>query len=589
MGRETAGLIAAKYNALRGITYDTKASVILITILAAVIGVSAYLISANAIQAIVAFASSIFFTVIFNRVVKKIILHKHSILTTRRLDAVAAVEMTIIALGVAVSVIVTLAGAGIGLGFLIFVASIAAASFVGYAARRAMLVHSTPASCILSSFSPFLISIPLGFTYTQSITRALLAGSEAFAIGTALMEIARAAIDRFWLIKGVRPFKLFQAFVQSLLEGNNRDFEHELLKLSREEEIDTKLFIIRPKGAGRPVALVITDAHPGPFRDVGSSVFPSLVYRAFESRGIDALVLKGLSSHEKNLTTRRDTERLAELLASTASKNLNKGGFSEFFAEPRRISKNGASLLSLGMAGKNLTILTLHPNPMEDLPTDVLPSNWDGKLVAIDAHNSYADGYSVLEDSSLTKLRELLHDAVVKRGEGRYGLGRVGYSRIVPSRFGLVDGMGPGGIACMVVEVNGKKSAVVVVDANNAVPWVREQVREVASELGVDDAELCTTDTHAVNAVKLGGRGYHPLGEVLSPESLRPYFRKVISEALKNMREAEALFLDMRVNGFKVFSGLLEEVARSLKHGSRLLLMFLLVAPPLSALLAALI
>jgi putative membrane protein len=108
----------------------------------------------------------------------------------------------------------------------------------------------------------------------------------------------------------------------------------------------------------------------------------------------------------------------------------------------------------------------------------------------------------------------------------------VGAATVTPKEFTLADGMGPGGITAVVVKVGGQKTAYVVIDGNNMVSGLREHILGALRSVGFDDAEVFTTDTHAVNAVILSDRGYHPVGEAMDNEKLIGYIKEATLAAL---------------------------------------------------------
>ncbi len=101
--------------------------------------------------------------------------------------------------------------------------------------------------------------------------------------------------------------------------------------------------------------------------------------------------------------------------------------------------------------------------------------------------------------------------------------------------------MGPGGITSIVIKVAEQKTAYVVIDGNNMISGLREKILSALFSAGFDEAEVFTTDTHAVNAVVLGRRGYHPVGEAMNHELLIDYIRdaaKTAEAGLENCKTA---------------------------------------------------
>jgi len=58
--------------------------------------------------------------------------------------------------------------------------------------------------------------------------------------------------------------------------------------------------------------------------------------------------------------------------------------------------------------------------------------------------------------------------------------------------------------------------------------------------VGFNESEVFTTDTHAVSAVVLGRRGYHPVGEVMNHETLIGYILEAAKTAAANLESCKA-------------------------------------------------
>jgi len=187
-------------------------------------------------------------------------------------------------------------------------------------------------------------------------------------------------------------------------------------------------------------------------------------------------------------------------------------------------------------------------------------------MLFIDAHNSFGDEVKTLDNDSIKKLRELVEKLSQERFS-RYEEMGVGFARMVPSHLGLEEGVGAGGVSCIVFESAGRRAAVFVADANNASPWVRETLATICRRYGFVETELCTTDTHMVNGVSLGGRGYHPLGEAVNKKDIEEMFENLIQKALANISPAKAIFKSVEVENITVFSDFLEVVSPSVSFG----------------------
>jgi predicted neutral ceramidase superfamily lipid hydrolase len=84
------------------------------------------------------------------------------------------------------------------------------------------------------------------------------------------------------------------------------------------------------------------------------------------------------------------------------------------------------------------------------------------------------------------------------------------------------------------------------------VSGLREKILGTLTPLGIDDGEILTTDTHAVNAVVLNRRGYHPVGETINQERLMEYVRNAVSIALKNLEPVVTSWQTVAVPNVKV-------------------------------------
>jgi predicted neutral ceramidase superfamily lipid hydrolase len=151
----------------------------------------------------------------------------------------------------------------------------------------------------------------------------------------------------------------------------------------------------------------------------------------------------------------------------------------------------------------------------------------------------------------------------------------VGVSRIVPDEWKLEDGMGPCGIATLIVKPeNGNAFAYVVMDGNNMISGVREIILSELKSRESIEAELLTSDTHMVNAIGATTRGYYPLGERTEKERLIEYVVRSTEEASSKMTECSASHSSMVIpeltvlgeNGLNLISEVLESAFNTFKN-----------------------
>jgi len=381
--------------------------------------------------------------------------------------------------------------------------------------------------------------IVLGLPANRMITGLLLASLVglvfAFALIVTIERNGRKAI-------GFSPIRMFRAFLTDWLEGRNEELESYLTELGVETEIYASAFAFRKKGTNPPKAvMLVSNLHPGPFLNIGSSVMPFLFESLMERRfGAVAMVPHGVSGHELNLVSQEQNERVVSWVLS----NLSDSSYVALATPIDRSTNEVATATSQVFDGCALVTMTTAPLDMEDVPSELANNLWGlthGKfhsLALIDAHNCLT-GPTTMTPQKVGALQEAALASLQISAEQRLMPFKVGAAHARPPDFDLKQGYGPGGISVIVVEVGGHRFAYVCVDGNNMIRGLREKILGALDGVGLDDGEIMTTDTHMVNGVVPARLGYHPVGEVTAWEPLVSQVASVCKEALTNLEEAE--------------------------------------------------
>jgi putative membrane protein len=95
------------------------------------------------------------------------------------------------------------------------------------------------------------------------------------------------------------------------------------------------------------------------------------------------------------------------------------------------------------------------------------------------------------------------------------------------------QGFGSLGIQALVIEVDGQKTAYILMDGNNMVRGLREQILGRIQTI-VESAEVMTTDSHVVNTIS----GKNPIGFSVSPEEITPHIEQAVRDAIADLSEA---------------------------------------------------
>jgi putative membrane protein len=367
----------------------------------------------------------------------------------------------------------------------------------------------------------------------------------SFSFISLLNRVGRQAL-------GFPSLSIFKAFLLNWTMSLNAPFEEFLEKLG--EEQDVEISILKFDTSKAKAIMAVPSVHPGPFKNIGSSLLPSMLKTALEERfNCVAYVPHGLLGHELDLASRTQNVRIINHTVESADFDAY-----ETEATPFVKSSNGLATACCQIFGKSAFIaFTLAPNTTEDFPQELalyvrreVEKHGLISCVIINAHNSI-NGV-VNEEKALDALKAVAAVCLEETVSLRRLPFRVGAATAIPKEFGLKDGMGPGGITVVVVEVGRQKTAYVVIDGNNMVSGLREKILSALQSMGIDEGEVFTTDTHSVNALTLNERGYYPIGEAIDHEKLISYTKEATRIAMADLEPVKAACHSITVPKVKV-------------------------------------
>ena len=338
---------------------------------------------------------------------------------------------------------------------------------------------------------------------------------------------------------GLPAISLFKAFILNWVTNANDPLEKRLEELGQNADIEVSLLKF---DAQKPKAAIIMPlVHPGPFKNIGSSLLPSLLKQGFEKEyACSACTPLGILGHELDLASQAQNQKILSEVLSKA-----KFEASSALASPFVRAKDGCATASCQIFGDTAFLsFSLAPKTTEDLPQEL------GRVVIEEAkrlglkHAVVVNAHNALDDVVDTDehLAELEHAAfaVLKKAVALPTKPfKVGAASVFPD-FTQKQGMGTGGITAIVVELEKQKTAYVIIDGNNMIPNLRERILSSLSGAGFDESEVCTTDTHAVSALVTGSRGYHPVGEAMNHTQLISCIGEVTKQAADNLEAVKA-------------------------------------------------
>lgn len=351
---------------------------------------------------------------------------------------------------------------------------------------------------------------------------------------------------------GFPSLSIFRAFLLNWIADLHTPLESFLEKLGEESSVDVSILQFDTKN--HSVFIIVPYVHPGPFKNIGSSLLPSMLKNSLEQKfGGIACVPLGLLGHERDLTSQSGSQKIIENIVKSVATKSEWDKATQFV----KVQNELATVCCQIFGETALMTFSLAPRTTEDLPPQLsfLIQERAERLglrecVFVNAHNSLN---GVVD---LKRALEAFENAAGLCLEKAASLDKkpfmVGAATVKPKEFGLSDGMGHGGITVVAVEVDGQRTVYVAFDGNNMVSGLREKILSSLKSMGFHDGEVLTTDTHSVNAVTLNVRGYHPIGEVMNHDRLIEYVNEAACIAVASLSPARVGFRRVKVPKVKV-------------------------------------
>ncbi len=374
------------------------------------------------------------------------------------------------------------------------------------------------------------------------------------------------------------PMVLFRAFLDHWLRKTSTALEERLVSLSTMGSIETKILSFSRNDSRPEGSFVVSNFHPGPYRDMGSGGLSSDLKRVIEESHHGVVqVPHGISNHKLNIVSHRDTDRL--LVAAEE----NYPSEHPINSASSMIREREEEALVSGQVFGNVALLTvtLAPMEMEDLPTEVSieiereASRLGFEVLVVDAHNSLVGQTSITP----AQARRIIAAAVRVLGRLRnssQGPFSVGSAYDALSRYGLTDGIGPGGLSAMVLKTENDAVSYITIDGNNMQQGLRDRIIQSIKEAGFTDGEVMTTDTHLVTGLVRSPLGYYPVGAALLTDLFIQQINDAVQKAKADSERSSAGFskfsLQLHVLGSETFQSITGFIGRVARQIGRLFL-----------------
>jgi putative membrane protein len=351
---------------------------------------------------------------------------------------------------------------------------------------------------------------------------------------------------------GMSSLPIFKAFLMDWIADLNAPFEDVLERLSENRNVDVSL--IKFSSSKPKAVIIVPSVHPGPFKNIGSSLLPSMLKSTLEKELSCAVcVPHGLLGHEFDLASQVQNQKIIDRIVESVGFNVSEGKATPLI----KVNNELATACCQVFGNFALLSFTLAPKTTEDLPQELgLFVHQEAekygleRSIVVNAHNSINGTENMPE--ALASLKEVAATCLKKAASLKQMPFEIGAASIIPKEYSLKDGMGPGGITVVVVKVGEHKTAYVVIDGNNMISGLREKILSALKSIEIDEGEVFTTDTHSVNAITLSIRGYHPVGETVDHKNLIDYIKNVTHTALSKLEHAKVGYYNTTVSDVKV-------------------------------------
>jgi predicted neutral ceramidase superfamily lipid hydrolase len=163
-----------------------------------------------------------------------------------------------------------------------------------------------PVLCI-TTFLTFWVGYPGISAIAWQVLIFVIASS---TVGFIAVYLLLSSIDRLGKSAySLSALPLFRAFILDWVAGQNEPLEAQLEAMG--EDADIEVTLLKFDASKPKAAIIVPSVHPGPFKNIGSSLLPSLLKQNYEREfGCDACVPLGLLGHELDLTSQEENHKI---------------------------------------------------------------------------------------------------------------------------------------------------------------------------------------------------------------------------------------------------------------------------------------
>lgn len=304
----------------------------------------------------------------------------------------------------------------------------------------------------------------------------------------------------------------------------------------------------------------VPEIHYGPAGTLGGSNFPYMLERyAAQKYRVPSFIMHSAVNIDRNPVSASQLAQLRQALdGGVLACKRGSGAFSYSAASSR-----GARVIRLRLGNVNLLTMTRAPRVTEDVAPEaaqlfraVLETKF-GSTVLVEAHNSRYESAPKEELAGVGPHSRLARDfssaiSLLDGAEHRGAGMRAGFASVeIYNKLGRPVDLADGNLNVAVFGINGFKYAMLQFNANNMLPHLRDAIlRHIMQVYGID-AEVYTTDTHAVNSFGLSED--NEMGKHVKYAKLEAIIDAAMSKALSGMAPAKAYYGEHLMERFPVW------------------------------------
>ena len=347
----------------------------------------------------------------------------------------------------------------------------------------------------------------------------------------------------------VHGLTLFRGFTSVWLGNDNTLLEKLLERISEESETYVDIIGFKSYKNDKLGIIINPGIHPGPFKNVGSSMLPTVLINTMRKSWSNVVVFHSTTTHGYNLPSHRLVDDVIDVINTRISSlETDKKYISNLIIS----EKDGIRVSFLLFEDTALAVISDNHCRYDDIDMTLgeyakckIEHIIEKPLMLVDAHNGIKEiSESIYFESPYKKhILDVLFDAVEKSRKQQLKTFRVGFSSKsidLPTELGYA----PGGVSVVIFEVDSNYFAYVSFDGNNMAATFREKLRQsLQNTYNLNYLEITTTDNHLVNGIIPRGMGYFPIGEEGNTDYVLVKVSEALKDAFNNLQPAQYSFV----------------------------------------------